>query len=159
MVVFNFNEGVTESMEKKSLKQMGEAMIKGHHDKVTMIPLKEWDDFPLRFSVEYLTHTFQEEVGFWSSIFGLHFLSLSEDYAICTDEKNSFTFSFKASDKEENLSVIKVQWFTKELDEVMKVLEERKLTFKVPFQSEHQRYLQTSSPSGVTVEIWSDWEE
>lgn len=146
-------------MDIKKLRNRGKTLIEHSEHDTPMVPLTLWEDFPLRFTVEYPAKEFEAEVAFWADSFGLRFMSLNEDYAICTDPEMTFTFSFKASFDEHDLSAIKIQWFTDTLDEAIAVLEDRGVLHHVYFQSSSQRYLRTKSPAGVMVEIWSGMED
>lgn len=145
-------------MDKERFRERGTELIDNPEHDMAMIPIKEWEDFPLRFTVEYPVKEFEEEAGFWAEAFGVRFLSLNEEYAICTDDKQSYTFSFRRSDKVTDLSLIRIQWFTDNLNDVISVLNDRNIPNKVYYNSPNQRYLRTESPAGITVEVWSGLE-
>lgn len=146
-------------MDDKKLRERGRKLIEQPEHETPMIPLKVWEDFPLRFTVEYPVKDFEAEVGFWAEAFGLRFMSLNDEYAICTDEAYSFTFSFQAAFEAVDLSHIKLQWFTDQLDDAIAALEQREVPHHVYFRSSSQRYIRTKSPAGVIVEVWSGMED
>ena len=142
-------------MTLEELRASGNERIKNPDHSNPIVPLKPWQDFPLRFTVEYPVTDFPLEVGFWAEKLGLHFLSLDSEYAICTDTTNSFTFSFQSSEKTYDLAAIKIQWFTDDLNEAISFLNERGVSYQLHTKSAVQRFVRFHSPAGITVEIWS----
>lgn len=122
------------------------------------LPMKDWDDFPLRFTTEYLVKDFLAEVEFYQSIMGFNFLSLDEEYAIVLNPDGS-TFSFQACSVQQDVSSFKLQWFTQELDEVIEALKERRVAFEIIQHSSIQRFIRFFSPGQVCLEIWSGAED
>ncbi len=125
------------------------------------IPLKKWEDFPLYFTVEYSVRDFFKELGFWRYVFGMEFLSVSDDYAILKHPENTWTFSIKKDTSRESvdLSNIKVQMFTDRLDQAEKFLQSSKVHYTIKEQSKNQRYIELQSPNNCFIQVWSGWEE
>ena len=146
-------------MGGKGYAGVGKQLIADMQHSTPSLPLQPWTDFALRFTVEYPAHHFEEEAGFWAAVMGQQFLSLNEDYAICTDAAGTYTFSFRKSDTRHDLQHLRIQWFTDGLDRVLEELTARGQAYDLIRHSDNQRYARFHSPSGMPVEVWSGWEQ
>lgn len=146
-------------MNNDALRKRGLQLIEHSEHDIPPIPLTLWEDFPLRFTVEYPVKDFPLEVGFWAEGFGVRFMSLSDDYAICTDANHTYTFSFQSRPEAYDLSGLRIQWFTDSLDDAIAAFEARGIPHHIYYQSSIQRYVRIMSPAGVTVEFWSGMED
>lgn len=138
-------------------RRLGQQSIEdGGHDS-DMVRLQWWTDVPLKHTIEYQVADFAAEVGFYRSVFGFPFLSLTEDYALCHGTDWTFSFSFRpaADSRPPDLSFLKLQFYVANLDEVAAALTARQQDHEITEDSPGQRVIHFSTPGGLPVEIWS----
>jgi len=149
-------------VRKMDFVKVGQELVDKEILKIkNFMPIKKWTDFPLIFTVEFIVSNYFEEIGFWRSIFGMEFLSTSQDYSILKHPENDWTFSIKKNSVgiEYKYNNIKIQLYTDNLDASCKFIDDKKYPYEIYEASENQRYALLKSPAGVIIEVWSGWEE
>jgi hypothetical protein len=139
---------------------IGRRRIETGAGKSSEFPFAWSADTPYKATFEYAVDAFEEEVGFWSAVFGLETVTLVREYALFTTAAKDFWIAVRRADVDYPLSSpdgLSVMFMTQEMGSARSTLTARlQQSPEVRVELSGQEVVRCRSPFGLTIEIWQD---
>jgi hypothetical protein len=116
------------------------------------------DGVVFRQMFEYPVTNFSAEVGFFTMVFGLPTLALTDDYALFAHPEGAYCLSFRKDDTLPSPSAIglKLLFMTTDIEGTKAQLQRSELVPDLAIRegTTVQRVIHFTTPAGVAIEIW-----
>ncbi len=149
---------MTDPRSLDQFREAGAAAIRfdGRHPHA---PLRlEQDGVVFRQMFEYPVTDFTAEVGFFTLVFGLQTIALTDHYALFTHPDGAYCLSFRRDEALPSPSVIglKLLFMTTDIDGTSAQLQRSGVVpdLEIRAGTTVQRVIHVATPAGVAIEIW-----
>jgi predicted enzyme related to lactoylglutathione lyase len=141
-----------------TFRAAGATAIRGGARNELVMLRMEQDGVVFRQMFEYPVTDFSAEVGFFTLVFGLSTLALTDEYALFAHPDGAYCLSFRKDDTLPSPSVIglKLLFMTTDIDGTNAQLQRSGFVPDLAIRegTPVQRVIHFTTPAGVVIEIW-----